>query len=95
MPAVALAKEGARLLFHVYILKSVSHPDQIYIGFSSVSMDLRLARHNSGTTPATARYRPWKIAWHATFPEKQIALDFERYLKSGSGRAFLKKRLIN
>jgi putative endonuclease len=81
-------------MFHVYILRSLSHPDKIYIGFSSVEMATRLARHNEGSTPATSRYRPWKIAWHCTFPDKQKAMDFEAYLKSGSGRALLHKRLV-
>jgi predicted GIY-YIG superfamily endonuclease len=80
-------------LFHVYILRSVAFPDRIYIGFSSVDMAIRLERHNAGTTPAIARYMPWEIAWHCSFPGKQKAMDFEAYLKSGSGRAFLRKRL--
>jgi putative endonuclease len=83
----------SRLMFHVYILRSLSNHSQIYIGFSSVDMPTRLERHNAGSTPATARYVPWEIAWHCTFPEKQRAMDFKAYLKSGSGRAFLHKRL--
>ncbi len=81
-------------MFHVYILRSISRPTQIYIGFSSIDMDTRLERHNAGSTPATARYVPWIIAWHYTFPDKQKAVEFESYLKSGSGRAFLHKRLL-
>ena len=81
-------------MFHVYILRSVAVPSQIYIGFSSVDMITRLDRHNMGSTPATSRYRPWSMAWHCSFPEKQKALAFEAYLKAGSGRAFLHKRLI-
>lgn len=81
-------------MFHVYILRSESHADHIYIGTSSVDLNKRLTRHNNGTTPATARYRPWRIAWHCSFPDRQKAFEFEAYLKSGSGRAFLHKRLI-
>ncbi|MBM4149556.1 MAG: GIY-YIG nuclease family protein [Lentisphaerae bacterium] len=81
-------------MYHVYILRSTSHPDRIYIGFSSVEMAKRLERHKAGSTPATARYAPWRIAWHCTFSDKQKAMAFEAYLKSGSGRAFLHKRLI-
>jgi len=81
-------------MFHVYALRSLSHPDRIYIGFSSVNMATRIDRHNAGSTPATARYVPWELAWHCTFPDKQKAMDFEACLKSGSGRAFLHKRLI-
>jgi len=80
--------------FHVYILRSLANHDQIYIGFSSVDMATRLVRHNTGSTPATIRYRPWSVAWHCSFPDKEMALAFELYLKSGSGRAFLHKRLL-
>jgi putative endonuclease len=31
--------------------------------------------------------------WYCAFPDKYKALEFEKYLKSGSGRAFAKKRL--
>jgi len=81
-------------MFHVYILRSIEYPRQIYMGFSSVDMRTRLDRHNAGSTPATARYRPWELAWHCTFLDKAKAMAFEAYLKSGSGRAFLHKRLI-
>ena len=80
-------------MFHVYILRSIASPEQIYIGFSAIDLAVRLERHNGGSTPATARYRPWELAWSSTFPDKALALAFEAYLKSGSGRAFLKKRL--
>jgi predicted GIY-YIG superfamily endonuclease len=82
-------------MFHVYILRSVTEPARIYVGFSGVDMDVRLERHNAGSTPATKRYAPWELAWYCTFPDKQKALDFERYLKSGSGRAFLRKHLVD
>ncbi len=81
-------------MYHVYILRSISCPDKIYVGFSSVELPTRLDRHNAGSTPATARYRPWTLAWSCSFPDKGLALAFEAYLKSGSGRAFLHKRLV-
>jgi predicted GIY-YIG superfamily endonuclease len=81
-------------VYHVYVLQSLSDPDRIYVGFSAVDVETRLKRHNQGSTPATHRYRPWKLAWYGSFPDKARALAFEAYLKSGSGRAFLRKRLI-
>lgn len=79
--------------YHVYILESEMTPSQIYIGFTSIDVNTRLSRHNTGSTPATDRYKPWKLVWHCTFPSKGKALAFETYLKSGSGRAFLHKHL--
>ncbi|MCK4565285.1 MAG: hypothetical protein KAU94_11495 [Verrucomicrobia bacterium] len=34
-------------------------------------METRLHRHNAGSTPSTKRYRPWKIIWIGSFPDKQ------------------------
>jgi len=81
-------------MYHVYILQSQQDAKHVYIGFSSGDMDIRLKRHNEGSTPATSRYRPWDIIWYGSFVEKSKALDFERYLKTGSGRAFSKKHLF-
>ena len=82
-------------MYYVYILRSDVCSKQIYIGFSTVDMDVRLGRHNAGSTPATKRYRPWSVVWYSAFVERGMALTFEEYLKSGSGRAFLHKRLIH
>ena len=74
----------------VYILKSASPQAHYYIGLTH-DVPARLADHNAGRCPHTARYRPWYL--HATIelPDEQRAIAFERYLKSGSGRAFAKR----
>jgi len=41
----------------------------------------------------TAKFKPRKLVWYCAFPDKYKALEFEKYLKSHSGRAFAKKRL--
>jgi hypothetical protein len=43
--------------------------------------------------PHTAKHRPWRVKTAIAFTDRQRALDFEKYLKSPSGRAFAKKRL--
>ena len=53
----------------------------------------RLAKHNAGGVPHTAKHRPWRIKTAVAFRNRERAADFERYLKSPSGRAFAKKRL--
>ena len=53
----------------------------------------RLKTHNSGQVPHTAKFRPWRIKTAIAFTDRQRAIEFERYLKSASGRAFAKKRL--
>jgi len=53
----------------------------------------RLPEHNAGKSVHTAEFKPWKLAWYCAFPDKMRALEFEKYLKSHSGRAFANKRL--
>ena len=78
--------------FYVYILQSESVPDHFYTGITE-GLRARLAKHNAGGVPHTAKSRPWRIKTAIAFTENQRAIEFERYLKTGSGRAFAKKRL--
>ena len=78
------------IFWYVYILKcSDNRP---YTGYTSNLLD-RLARHQRGSVPATVNRRPVEIISFFSFSNKYQAIDFEKYLKSGSGRAFLYKRL--
>jgi predicted GIY-YIG superfamily endonuclease len=52
----------------------------------------RLETHNSGGSIYTEKYRPWKLVMFLGFKEQSKAKEFEKYLKSQSGRAFAKKR---
>ena len=47
-----------------------------------------------GYVPATKPHLPLKLVWCCSFPDRYKAYDFERYLKSGSGRAFTVKHLF-
>jgi len=80
------------MFYYVYILKSEKDPEHFYTGFSE-NLENRLTYHNSGQCPHSSRYKPWRIKTAIAFTERQKALDFERYLKTPSGRAFAKKRL--
>ena len=77
---------------YVYILQSKLDAERFYTG---VTCDLkaRLSMHNSGAVTHTAKHRPWRIKTYLAFTDDRRALDFEKYLKSGSGRAFAKARL--
>ena len=74
----------------VYVLKNADSDPHFYVGLAS-DVPARLANHNAGRCPHTARHRPWRIDVVIEFPTEQRAIDFERYLKSGSGRAFAKR----
>jgi hypothetical protein len=58
----------------------------------TTDLDERLRAHDAGGSPHTSKYRPWKLVMHLCFQDEQRAVEFERYLKSGSGHAFAKKR---
>jgi len=74
----------------VYVLRSESDPSRHYVGIAS-DPDERLHWHNQGPCGYTRAYRPWSIAVSIEFQSEAQALRFERYLKSGSGRAFAKR----
>lgn len=75
---------------YVYLLESVRNPDRRYIGLTS-DVEERLKAHNAGKSPHTAKYAPWKLVSTIGFEEPAKAIAFERYLKTGSGRAFAKR----
>lgn len=81
-------------MYFVYILKSAKFPEQKYVGCTT-DLKKRLSNHNAGASPHTNKYKPWKVAVSISFEEKELAVKFEKYLKSCSGRAFASKRLLN
>ena len=78
---------------YVYVIRSLSHPKRYYIGFTE-DIDQRLKEHNDAKSSHTAKYCPWQLAIYLAVPSKQKALELERYLKSGSGRAFLQRHIL-
>ena len=77
---------------YVYLIRSISHPDQRYIGLAS-DLKARLAKHNEGSSPHTSKYKPWELVKFIGFGDDAKAAAFEQYPKSGSGRAFANKHL--
>jgi predicted GIY-YIG superfamily endonuclease len=80
-------------MHYVYIIQSIHFQDQTYVGCTS-NLKKRLYNHNSGTTPHTDKYKPWKLIAYIAFEDKTKAYDFEAFLKSGSGREFKKRRFL-
>jgi putative endonuclease len=76
---------------YVYILESLDSK-HFYIGITD-DLHTRLAKHNAGAVSHTSKYGPWRIRTYLAFSDEALAFEFEKYLKSGSGRAFAKKRL--
>ncbi len=80
-------------MYIAYILQS-DIDGRYYYGFTEQDVLNRLQEHNDGKSYHTKKYRPWKIVWYGTFSSKLKAQSFEKYLKSGSGHAFSRKRLL-
>ncbi len=78
--------------YYVYILQSESNPERFYTGCTDDLQD-RLKAHNQKNCKHTSKYIPWEIKTAVAFTDKRKALEFEKYLKTASGRAFAKKRL--
>jgi len=78
-------------MFYVYVLHSLEDHG-LYIG---VSMDLRrrMAEHKGRASFATKYRGPWKFIYYEAYTERLDAEGRERYLKSGSGRWFLRQQL--
>lgn len=77
---------------YIYLIQSIPFPEQHYIGLTSDIND-RLKAHNEGCSPHTSKFKPWKLITYVAFADEIKAAEFEKYLKTGSGRAFSNKRL--
>jgi predicted GIY-YIG superfamily endonuclease len=73
--------------YFVYVLQSLKNSKETYVGKTS-DVSRRLSEHNAGKNISTRAFRPWKLLSYTAFNSKEKADEFERYLKTGSGRAF-------
>ncbi len=71
-------------MYYVYSLKC---KDGFYIGCTT-DMRSRYIRHQKGNVPSTAKRLPVELDFYIAVNNKYIAFNLEKYLKSGSGRAF-------
>ena len=78
-------------MYYVYLLELSD--GRIYTG-STPRLKVRLKEHSQGLCLSTNNFRPVKLIWCGIFRNRLIARRFENYLKSGSGQAFRKKRLV-
>ncbi|MCB0735273.1 MAG: GIY-YIG nuclease family protein [Flavobacteriales bacterium] len=75
----------------VYLLRCVD--GTIYTGCSS-NLAKRLNDHQNGRVKYTKSLQPIELICVLYFNDRNLAYKFEKYMKSGSGRAF-RRRLIN
>jgi len=75
-------------MYYVYVL--LCKNNKPYVGCTD-NLKERIERHNKGYVPATKPLLPIRLISYFAFSNKYTAFNFEKYLKSGSGRAFMKK----
>jgi len=78
-------------LFYTYVLRS-EKDGRLYIGYSK-DLKIRLQKHRKGQVPATRHRRPLKLIYFEACLSKKGAIEREKQLKTGYGRAYLKRRL--
>lgn len=78
-------------MYYVYLLKLKD--GVVYTG-STNDLQARVLKHQKGSVLATKGKRPLELIYYCSFSSKQKALQFEKYLKTGSGQAFRNKRLV-
>lgn len=79
-------------MFYTYILRNVV-TDRYYIGYTP-NLKNRLKQHLLGRVQSTKSNLNYGLEWYCGFKTRQQALAFEKYLKTGSGIAFMKKRFF-
>ncbi|TFF37072.1 GIY-YIG nuclease family protein [Mucilaginibacter psychrotolerans] len=80
-------------MFLVYAISSLTR-NYIYVGLSS-DIERRISDHNNGYNKTTKPYKPFKTILLEEYPTRTEARHREKYLKSGVGKAYLKKLLSN
>ncbi len=81
-------------MYFVYGLISIKKRNWIYIG-STNNLRRRLSEHQNGQSTYTEKYLPLKLEFYIAVHSRIKARKLEVYLKKGSGKAFLKKRVLS
>jgi putative endonuclease len=79
-------------VWYVYVLKSAIDK-KLYVGSTS-NIARRLTEHNSWKVDSTKNRRLSKLEAYVAIKRKSRAIALEQYPKTGSGRAFLEKRIL-
>lgn len=79
------------MLNSVYILKLRN--GRYYTGRTD-NIKRRISEHKRGDVNSTRKYLPSKLVTIISFSKKDHAINFEKYLKTGSGLAFRNKHFV-
>ncbi|MEF3691896.1 MAG: GIY-YIG nuclease family protein [Candidatus Moraniibacteriota bacterium] len=78
-------------MFYVYVIKSLKD-NNLYIGHTD-NLKERFDKHNKGLVISTKTRRPFKLLYYEACNILEDAVKREKALKTGYGRAYLKRRI--
>jgi putative endonuclease len=79
-------------MFYTYVLKS-KIDNKLYVGWT-LDLKKRIAKHEKGLVEATKNRVPLSLVYYEACLNKESAIKREKQLKSGFGRAYLKRRKV-
>ena len=74
-------------MYHFYIIYS-DKLDRYYIGYTEDIL-VRLGQHNSGQSGFTSKASDWKLVYTEAYPDRKLAHQRERAVKSKKSRKYL------
>jgi len=80
-------------MYYVYVLYSELDAG-LYIGYTC-DLRRRVDEHRRGESFSTSYRLPFVLIYYEAYVCQEDALGRERFLKSGSGRRYLKKQLMH
>lgn len=78
-------------MWFVYVLRC---SDGYFYTGCTEDVEERVVRHSSGYEVATRLRLPVVLVTYVAFGDKHKAFEFEKYLKTGSGRAFVGRYFV-
>jgi putative endonuclease len=81
-------------MYKVYVLKSLK-TGKNYIGYTSKSIEKRLAEHNRKCNKWDRGNSPFRLIHYEEFQTKEDATQKEKFYKSGQGRKLLKSLIVD
>ena len=93
IPRAGSSPAFGTIMFTVYAIKSIEH-NFTYVGMTEKLED-RLKRHNSGFVRSTKNFAPFFLFYTEHYPTGKQAREREKFLKSTSGKRFLKSILAS
>ncbi len=80
-------------MYYTYVL--LSQKDGLFYTGATADLRRRINAHSDGQVISTRSRRPFRLIYYESCLDKRDAMRREKYLKTGSGKRYLKNRLRN